>query len=231
MNFLSGYGGYGNQMMGGGYGGYGNQMVPFGYIPGSPYNSMLGGGIYNIPRFDKRMMFGNMARFFANGGAAGGDTVPAMLTPGEFVMSKNAVSKYGTGFMQNLNKGKIQGFNKGGAVQYRQAGGGIMNTMAQAVGLDTSKIEGVFSGFVDNFSSVFDNIMGPFNAVAESLRQMSESFGNFTMQHNVNVEGMISLGGLNVESIKNELSKSIGEMVADEVTKAMDSQNKTFKSN
>ena len=73
--------------------------------------------------------------------------------------------------------------------------------------------------------------MGPFNAVAESLRQMSESFGNFTMQHNVNVEGMISLGGLNVDTIKNELSKSIGEMVADEVTKAMDSQNKTFKSN
>ena len=41
----------------------------------------------------------------------------------------------------------------------------------------TLKLKG-FSGFVDNFSSVFDNIMGPFNVVAESLRQMSESLNS-----------------------------------------------------
>lgn len=224
----------GGRQMGGYGGGYGNQRVPFGYIPGSPYNSMLGGGMFNIPTFDKRLLFGNGASFFANGGAAGADTIPAMLTPGEFVMNKGAVSKYGTSFMRSLNKGKVQGFNKGGAVQYRQEGGGISGvagSLAQTVGLDTSKIEGVFGGFVDNFSSVFDNILAPFSGLAETLKTISDAFGNFTMDHKVNVEGMISLGGLNVETIKNELSKSIGEMVGDEVQRALKDKNNNFKSN
>jgi hypothetical protein len=185
--------------------------------------------------FDKRMLFGNGAAFFANGGAAaGGDTVPAMLTPGEFVMNKGAVSKYGTAFMRNLNKGKVQGFNKGGMVQYRQNGGEALGSSAagpQAMGIDTSKIEGVFSSFVDNISSTFDNLVSPLNGVVQSLNQIAQSFGNFTMQHTVNVEGLINVGGLNVETLKNELSSSIGEMVASEVAKVMDNQNKTFKSN
>jgi len=235
MNFLSGYGGRQMGGYGGGFGGgYGNQMVPFGFIPGSPYNSMLGRGGYNIPMFDKRMLFGNGAAFFANGGASGADTVPAMLTPGEFVMNKGAVDKYGVGFMRNLNKGKVQGFNKGGMVQYRQNGGealGSSGASPQAMGIDTSKIEGVFSSFVDNISSTFDNLVSPLNGVVQSLNQIAQSFGNFTMQHTVNVEGLINVGGLNVETLKNELSSSIGEMVASEVAKVMDNQNKTFKSN
>ena len=51
---------------------------------------------------------GNSFRFFgfSGGGRArsmGTDTVPAMLTPGEFVMSKGAVDRYGVGFMEGLN--------------------------------------------------------------------------------------------------------------------------------
>jgi TP901 family phage tail tape measure protein len=43
---------------------------------------------------------------FANGGfAKGTDTVPAMLTPGEFVMSKYAVQKYGVDKMKSINSG------------------------------------------------------------------------------------------------------------------------------
>ena len=212
--------------------GRGNNMVPFGYIPGSPYNSKLGGGIYNLPMMDKRLLLGHHIGAYSQGGNV--DTVPAMLTPGEFVMSKGAVSKYGTGFMRSLNRGQVQGYNKGGLVQYRQNGGGIMDMLggaAQSLGIDTSKIEGVFGGFVDNLSSVFDNIVSPLSGVVQALNQVSQSFGNFTMQHTVTVDGLISLGGLNVESIKNELSKSIGEMVGDEVKRALDDKNKTFKSN
>lgn len=226
------YGSYGMGGMGGYGGGYGGGMLPFGYIPGSPYNNMLGRGGYNIPRFSPYMMFGNNARFFNSGGAAGGDTVPAMLTPGEFVMSKNAVSKYGTGLMQKLNRGKIQGYNRGGPVQYRQTGGGIMDMLggaAQSLGIDTSKIEGVFSGFVDNFSSVFDNIISPFNGIAETLRGISESFGNFSMNHTVNVEGMVNLGGLNVEAIKSELTQHITDLVGTEIQRVNEANAKTYK--
>ena len=56
---------------------------------------------------------------FANGGSVGStDTVPAMLTPGEFVMKKSAVEKYGSGFLSSINEGvmPMRGFQNGGVV-------------------------------------------------------------------------------------------------------------------
>jgi len=54
-------------------------------------------------------------RGFASGGLVPGtgnrDTVPAMLTPGEFVIRKSAVNSIGTGAL-----GEINGYNKGGVV-------------------------------------------------------------------------------------------------------------------
>jgi len=53
---------------------------------------------------------------FAKGGSAK-DTVPALLTPGEFVINKQAAQKIGYSKLNKMNKAdKIQGFNKGGAV-------------------------------------------------------------------------------------------------------------------
>jgi len=56
---------------------------------------------------------------FANGGSVGStDTIPAMLTPGEFVMKKAAVDKYGSGFLSSINEGvaPMRGFQNGGVV-------------------------------------------------------------------------------------------------------------------
>lgn len=45
------------------------------------------------------------------------DTVPALLTPGEFVINKKAAQKIGSAKLNRLNKAdKLQGFNKGGSV-------------------------------------------------------------------------------------------------------------------
>ena len=69
-----------------------------------------GGGLFSF--------VGNMFGF-ANGGKVGStDTVPAMLTPGEFVVKKSAVDKYGTNFLSSLNNGVLpmQGFQNGGAI-------------------------------------------------------------------------------------------------------------------
>ena len=55
---------------------------------------------------------GGMAKpkYFSVGGAARGtDTIPAMLTPGEFVMSKYAVSNYGVDKMKAINSGTYEG--------------------------------------------------------------------------------------------------------------------------
>ena len=63
---------------------------------------------------------GWMPAFLATGGMARGtDTVPAMLTPGEFVMKKSAVDKYGVGFMRSLNNGASPTSRSRG-VQYLQ---------------------------------------------------------------------------------------------------------------
>jgi hypothetical protein len=50
-------------------------------------------------------------KYFNSGGivesyAKGGDVVPAMLTPGEFVMQKSAVNGLGQGFLSSLNEGQ-----------------------------------------------------------------------------------------------------------------------------
>jgi len=53
---------------------------------------------------------GLVPSYFAAGGyAIGTDTVPAMLTPGEFVMSKYAVDKYGVDNMKSINSGSSVG--------------------------------------------------------------------------------------------------------------------------
>jgi hypothetical protein len=46
-------------------------------------------------------------RFFAAGGPAGRDTIPAWLTPGEHVIQPRAVAMYGGGFMDALNNMRI----------------------------------------------------------------------------------------------------------------------------
>jgi hypothetical protein len=45
---------------------------------------------------------------FALGGVVGTDTVPAMLTPGEFVMSRPAVQSIGLDTLNAMNSGKVQ---------------------------------------------------------------------------------------------------------------------------
>jgi len=46
------------------------------------------------------------------GGYGGGDTIPAMLEPGEWIIKKESVAKYGDGFMAKLNAGQIDNVPK-----------------------------------------------------------------------------------------------------------------------
>jgi hypothetical protein len=51
-----------------------------------------------------------MPKYFAAGGySRGTDTVPAMLSPGEFIMSKYAVNSYGLDKMKAMNSGTYKG--------------------------------------------------------------------------------------------------------------------------
>lgn len=71
----------------------------------------------------------HQGEFYRGGGIAKSDSVPAMLTPGEYVVNRDAVSRFGSGFFESLNnltvpaqalaqrvQGQIQGFATGGLV-------------------------------------------------------------------------------------------------------------------
>jgi TP901 family phage tail tape measure protein len=59
----------------------------------------------------------------SGGGISGTDTVPAMLTPGEFVINKQAAQRIGYGNLNRMNSKGVVGYAKGGAVQHFADGG------------------------------------------------------------------------------------------------------------
>ena len=64
-------------------------------------------------------------------GSGNKDTVPAMLTPGEFVMSKGAVQKYGVGALESMNAA-AGGTNRPTLGRYKT--GGKVQTMSEKLG-------------------------------------------------------------------------------------------------
>jgi TP901 family phage tail tape measure protein len=70
------------------------------YTGSNPQKKMYGGQI--MP-----MNYGGMVpKYMAMGGAVGSDTVPAMLTPGEFVMNKAATKRFGP-MLESMNNSKF----------------------------------------------------------------------------------------------------------------------------
>ena len=58
----------------------------------------------------------------SGGGISGSDTVPALLTPGEFVFNKSAAQSIGYSNLNRMNKQGVQGFAKGGPVRFANGG-------------------------------------------------------------------------------------------------------------
>ena len=91
----------------------------------------------------------------------GTDTVPAMLTPGEFVMRKAAVDSIGVDNLRQLNNrggGRASRFNRGGRVAYHQEGDVVQDSAnTHTVYIDVEKFDSAinkFSGVVTNLGSL-----------------------------------------------------------------------------
>ena len=93
----------------------------------------------------------NPMKFAMGGLARGTDTVPAMLTPGEFIMSKYAVQAHGIDTMKAINSGKTTGgavYNNTYALTVNAKTDASPNEIAQAVmstikQVDDRRIRGV----------------------------------------------------------------------------------------
>jgi len=86
------------------------RMAMGGYVKGGMFKNMAVGG--TVPYRGKggsstRMSMGGVVpSYMAMGGKPlGSDLVPAMLTPGEFVVRRPAVSSYGVDKLENINRG------------------------------------------------------------------------------------------------------------------------------
>jgi len=162
-------------------------------------------------------------QFMATGGMARGtDTVPAMLTPGEFVMKKSVVDKYGVGFMRSLNNGASPTSRSRG-VQYLQDGG-------SAVGGGG----GLFAGVGDIVSSISDSLsaftqaFSLFSGLSNLLSNTINSMADMNITHTININGSLNIPGFSqtaVNNIINTISNEVVDGVDAKIKQAFDQRD------
>jgi hypothetical protein len=172
------------------------------------------------------------AQWRASGGLI--DSVPAMLTPGEYVMSSSSVQKHGTSFMNKLNRGgKVKGFATGGAVGAMSVGAssnnndmsGNISALSEAFQQGASIIATAF-----NFEAL-NNIAGVFASFTESMTNISESLNGMTMTHQVTVDGQLNIAGLNIATIADAVKQEVSNLVANEVSRITGNDAKKMNPN
>lgn len=150
--------------------------------------------------------------------SSGSDTVPAMLTPGEFVMNRLATSQ-NRPLLESMNSGQ---FNSGGLVRYMASGGYVQPQRLQEGGgpISSQQVQSVSSGGVNNGSmerpSWVDEVLSAFNGLGPSLLEAGTNISTSAQQlasavpsngidinNNVNVNGSVGLD-----------SQSLGRAVA-----------------
>jgi hypothetical protein len=121
---------------------------------------------------------------FANGGTPKGtDTVPAMLTPGEFVINKASAQRIGYSELNRINKtGDVKGYANGGPVAVGFANGGTVdNSFARSTGARVQSIvdaEEIKRAFIDSFDHFDLSSDAPsftsMDAFSEPIKEMKD---------------------------------------------------------
>jgi len=119
-------------------------------------------------------------------GVGNGDTVPALLTPGEFVINKKSAESFGYGRLAKINK-----YAKGGPVQKFATGGGVTgNTISENIDEDLSRGLGNSVKNLNDANKIFDNIVNNLGYIGEQIRStvtlVPESRDNVSGSFNTN---------------------------------------------
>ena len=164
----------------------GANFNPFAFNPASMfaltggYNTpfgTVGGGQFQNPGYTYNLAGGGSV--FKPKGTA---TVPAMLTPGEYVIQKRMVDHYGEEFVKSINEGTFRGMNyaqKGGKVsrpQYLYNGG---SPEAQATAVVENEAD------MGRLASALTNSIEPLNRLAAAL----EGFNSSPKDLSLNITG------------------------------------------
>jgi hypothetical protein len=172
-------------------------------------------------------------RLAQGGGVPGTDTVPAMLTPGEFVMNKAAVAQHGVGYMKSLNRGRIPGFNRGGVVgrggvQYKKEGGSIGGG-GGVLSIDPSPLQNVLTTFNTNFSLTLDKITGPFKNISLALLEVAKSFQRVEFKHEFRGDIGLSVNISNKDAIIAAVSEGILPSISALIQRSIDENEKNLR--
>ena len=103
-------------------------------------------------------------REFATGGGVGTDTVPALLTPGEFVVNRKSAQSIGYGALNRMNK--VGKYAKGGVVNGQHVQRFFVGGQADK---DAVRAQGTVLTNIGQAETEFNNIMG---STAEDLRNI-----------------------------------------------------------
>lgn len=154
----------------------------------SKFASQVGRWFAKNPNYDI-----DLVEKMAEGGGVGSDTVPALLTPGEFVVNKKSAQKIGYNSLNRMNK--VGKYAKGGAVKHfagggqAKGGGGMMGGMFDGL---TGQLMGVqmalsmLTPTVDESSGTLAkmtaSVMGSFNSLIGILSMSQIALSAFNVQ-------------------------------------------------
>ena len=150
----------------------------------------------DLPGFKKR-------KGFATGGPAGSDTVPAMLTPGEFVINRKSAQQIGYGNLNRMNKQGVMGFAKGGpvpGVQYLQDAGSVGNQFTGPFEVTSAAI----TGAIDSSTQILSQ------QIIDSAFSLSESFEVITDYFQSSDNSQINVVSPEIISALQQVASDVG---------------------
>jgi TP901 family phage tail tape measure protein len=136
---------------------------------------------------------------FATGGGVGTDTVPAMLTPGEFVVNRSSAQRIGYGNLNRMNK--VGKYANGGIVQHFKKGGTASSGQgAFGLAIGVSAFEALLPAVQEN--------SGAFTKATHSILQLITTFSGLVFA--LDAFGLSLKGMFTASSVKGfkDLSQS-----------------------
>ena len=164
----------------------------------------------------KKKHFGGMISKFATGGGVGTDTVPALLTPGEFVVNRSSAQRIGYGNLNRMNRvgkyangGVVQRFASGTGITGAQSvtapsgAGAVVNTQVQATQRATQATNQFGLG-ISLVSGSLQAILPPINDSSSAMQK----FGNSVLSMITTIGGVVfALEGFGISLTKQSVGK------------------------
>jgi hypothetical protein len=158
-------------------------------------------GIFGIPSRNFAFTGGKskvpLMRRFATGGGVGTDTVPALLTPGEFVVNKKSAQAIGYGSLNRMNK--VGRYANGGVVQRFAAGG-----TASASGNNSGNL---FSGVGAQLTLVTASLQALIPPIDENSSGLAKLANNFLSLATTVGGAIFALEAFNIKITKDVIAK------------------------